>query len=137
MDGRFSGTNIMNEAMLDRFPVTMEQPYPTRATEKKIVLKNMDNFGARDEEFADLLVQWSEIIRKTYYEGGVDEIITTRRLNNIAQAFSIFGDRMKALEMSIARFDDDTKESFLSLYTKIDVDATPTAADSGDNTCPF
>jgi len=137
MDGRFSGTNIMNEAMLDRFPVTMEQPYPTRATEKKIVLKNMDNFGARDDEFADLLVQWSEIIRKTFYEGGVDEIITTRRLNNIAQAFSIFGDRMKSIEMSIARFDDDTKESFLSLYTKIDADATPTASTDGDNTCPF
>jgi len=116
----------------------MEQPYPTRATEKKIVLKNMDNFGARDEEFADLLVQWSEIIRKTYYEGGVDEIITTRRLNNIAQAFSIFGDRMKSIEMSIARFDDDTKESFLSLYTKIDADAvTDTVSDTGDNSCPF
>ncbi len=138
MDGRFSGTNIMNEAMLDRFPVTMEQPYPTRATEKKIVLKNMDNFGARDDEFADLLVQWSEIIRKTYYDGGVDEIITTRRLNNIAQAFAIFGDRLKALQMSIARFDDDTKESFLSLYTKIDADAVQdTVSEASDNSCPF
>ena len=131
----------MNEAMLDRFPVTMEQPYPTKATEKKIVLKNMDAFGNRDDEFADMLVRWSEIIRKTYYEGGIDEIITTRRLNNIAQAFAIFkGDRMKAIEMSIARFDDATKESFLSLYTKIDADAIvedTVSATAGDNDCPF
>ena len=94
--------------------------------------------GKGDMDGRFLLVQWSEIIRKTYYEGGVDEIITTRRLNNIAQAFAIFGDRMKSIEMSIARFDDDTKESFLSLYTKIDADAvTDTVSDTGDNSCPF
>ena len=146
MDGRFAGTGIMNEAMLDRFPVCVEQEYPTKATEKKIVLKNMDEFGARDDVFADLLVRWSEIIRKTFYEGAIDEIITTRRLNNIAQAFSIFGDRMKSIEMNIARFDDDTKEAFRNLYTKIDADAVSdddaTVAPSGagvtaDNKCPF
>ena len=144
MDGRFAGTGIMNEAMLDRFPVCVEQEYPTKATEKKIVLKNMDEFGARDEQFADLLVRWSEIIRKTFYEGAIDEIITTRRLNNIAQAFAIFGDRMKSIEMNIARFDDDTKEAFRNLYTKIDVDAVSddesTVDSSGaapDNKCPF
>jgi MoxR-like ATPase len=144
MDGRFAGTGIMNEAMLDRFPVCVEQEYPTKATEKKIVLKNMDEFGARDEQFADLLVRWSEIIRKTFYEGAIDEIITTRRLNNIAQAFSIFGDRMKSIEMNIARFDDDTKEAFRNLYTKIDVDAvsddddtTVVSGDPASNKCPF
>jgi MoxR-like ATPase len=144
MDGRFAGTGIMNEAMLDRFPVCVEQEYPTKATEKKIVLKNMDEFGARDDVFADLLVRWSEIIRKTFYEGAIDEIITTRRLNNIAQAFSIFGDRMKSIEMNIARFDDDTKEAFRNLYTKIDVDAvsddddtTVVSGDPASNKCPF
>jgi MoxR-like ATPase len=143
MDGRFAGTGIMNEAMLDRFPVCIEQEYPTKATEKKIVLKNMDEFGARDDDFADLLVRWSEIIRKTFYEGAIDEIITTRRLNNIAQAFSIFGDRMKSIEMNIARFDDDTKEAFRNLYTKIDVDAVSdddaavASSDTASNKCPF
>jgi MoxR-like ATPase len=144
MDGRFAGTGIMNEAMLDRFPVCVEQEYPTKATEKKIVLKNMDEFGARDDVFADLLVRWSEIIRKTFYEGAIDEIITTRRLNNIAQAFAIFGDRMKSIELNIARFDDDTKEAFRNLYTKIDVDAisddddtTVVSGDPASNKCPF
>lgn len=146
MDGRFAGTGIMNEAMLDRFPVCVEQEYPTKATEKKIVLKNMDEFGARDEDFADMLVRWGEIIRKTFYEGAIDEIITTRRLICIAQAFAIFGDRMKSIELNIARFDDDTKEAFRNLYTKIDADAVSdddaTVASSGagataDNKCPF
>ncbi len=142
-DGRFAGTNILNEAFLDRFEATLEQDYPSRSVEKKIILKNMDTFGRRDEDFADNLVKWAEIIRKTFAEGGVDEIISTRRLKGICQSFAIFGDKMKSIDMAISRFDDDTKESFLNLYTKVDGDVgnAPAAAsdeDAGnDNSCPF
>ena len=118
-DGRFVGTGIMNEAMLDRFPVTLEQPYPTRATERKILAKA----GCDDASFADHLTQWSEIIRKSFYEGAVDEIISTRRLVDIVSAWKIFGEKEKALAMCLARFDDDTKEAFLSLYGKVDAEA--------------
>ena len=118
-DGRFVGTGIMNEAMLDRFPVTLEQPYPTRGTERKILAKA----GCDDADFADHLTQWSEIIRKSFYEGAVDEIISTRRLVDIVSAWKIFGEKEKALAMCLARFDDDTKEAFLSLYGKVDADA--------------
>ena len=142
-DGRFAGTNILNEAFLDRFEATLEQDYPSRSVEKKIILKNMDTFGRRDEDFADNLVKWAEIIRKTFAEGGVDEIISTRRLKGICQSFAIFGDKMKSIDMAISRFDDDTKESFLNLYTKVDGDvgnapAATSDEDAGnDNSCPF
>ena len=119
-DGRFIGTNILNEAFLERFAITIEQPYPTAAIEKKIVLGSMKKYGSVDEEFASNLVTWSEVIRKTFYDGGVDEVISTRRLDHISKAFAIFGDKMKSLELCVARFDEDTKESFLDLYTKID-----------------
>jgi len=119
-DGRFIGTNVLNEAFLERFAITIEQPYPTAAIEKKIVMGSMTKYGAVDEEFANNLVTWAEVIRKTFYDGGVDEIISTRRLDHISKAFAIFGDKMKSLELCVARFDDDTKESFLDLYTKID-----------------
>ena len=119
-DGRFIGTNILNEAFLERFAVTLEQPYPTSAIEKKIVLGSMKKYNATDTEFADKLVMWAEVIRKTFYDGGVDEVISTRRLDHIVKAFAIFGDRMTAIEMCVNRFDDDTKASFLDLYTKID-----------------
>ena len=143
-DGRFVGTNVLNEAFLDRFEATLEQDYPSRSVEKKIILKNMDAFGARDEVFADNLTKWAEIIRKTFAEGGVDEIISTRRLKGICQSFAIFNDRMKSIDMAISRFDDDTKESFLNLYTKVDgevevasdVSSESTVVD-GDNECPF
>ena len=139
-DGRFVGTGIMNEAMLDRFPVTMEQPYPTKATEKKILVKA----GCDDKDFADHLTKWSEIIRKSFYEGAVDEIVSTRRLVDIVNAWTIFGDKTKAIAMCLARFDDDTKEAFLSLYGKVDADADMGTEDvasgvttSNDTECPF
>ena len=119
-DGRFIGTNILNEAFLERFAVTMEQPYASAAVEKKIVLGSMKKYGAVDEEFATNLVTWAEVIRKTFYDGGVDEVISTRRLDHIVKAFAIFGDKMQSIELCVARFDEDTKASFLDLYTKID-----------------
>ena len=119
-DGRFIGTNILNEAFLERFAITIEQPYPAAATEKKIVLGSMKKYNAVDKDFADNLVTWAEVIRKTFYDGGVDEIISTRRLDHIVKAFAIFGDKLQSIELCIARFDDDTKTSFMDLYTKID-----------------
>ena len=119
-DGRFIGTNILNEAFLERFAITIEQPYPATSTEKKIVMGSMKKYGAVDKEFADNLVTWAEVIRKTFYDGGVDEVISTRRLDHIVKAFTIFGDKMQSIEMCVARFDEDTKESFMDLYTKID-----------------
>jgi len=116
-DGRFIGTGILNEAFLDRFPMTMEQPYATKSTEKKI----LDKAGCQ-AEFADHLTKWAEIIRKSFYEGAVDEIISTRRLVDIVRAFDIFGTKDKAIALCLARFDDDTKEAFVSLYSKVDAD---------------
>jgi len=100
--------------------VTIEQPYASNSVEKKIVLGSMKKYGSVDEKFATNLVQWSEVIRKTFFEGGVDEIISTRRLDHIVKAFAIFSDKKKAVELCVARFDDDTKDSFLNLYSKID-----------------
>jgi len=119
-DGRFIGTNILNEAFLERFAITIEQPYPTATIEKKIVVGSMMKYGEVDDAFADNLVMWAEVIRKTFYDGGVDEIISTRRLDHIVKAYAIFSDKMKSIEMCVARFDEDTKDSFLDLYTKID-----------------
>ena len=124
-DGRFIGTNILNEAFLERFAITIEQPYAAAAVEKKIVLGSMKKYGTVDEDFATNLVTWSEVIRKTFYDGGVDELISTRRLDHIVKAFAIFGDKMKSIQMCVARFDDDTKESFMDLYTKIDAGVNP------------
>ena len=119
-DGRFIGTNILNEAFLERFAITIEQPYPSSAVEKKIVVGAMNKYGSVYEEFASNLVTWSEVIRKTFFDGGVDEVISTRRLDHIVKAFAIFGDKMKSIELCVARFDEDTKASFMDLYTKID-----------------
>ena len=119
-DGRFIGTNILNEAFLERFPITMEQEYPSISVEKRIVTKLMTSLGCLDEEYAGKLVDWADLIRKTFYDGGVDEIIATRRLVHIVHAFSIFKDRMKAIAMCVARFDDQTKETFMDLYSKLD-----------------
>jgi len=114
-DGRFVGTNILNEAFLERFPVTFEQDYPSANIETKILL----NAGC-EQEFADNLIKWAGIIRKTFFDGGVDEVITTRRLVHIVQAYDIFGNRLDAITKCVNRFDDDTKQSFLDLYTKVD-----------------
>ena len=122
-DGKFIGTNILNEAFLERFPITIEQAYPSNKIEEKILLNVMSDkklTSVVDNEFATSLVTWADIIRKTYYEGGVDELISTRRLVHIVEAFSIFKSKMKAIEMCTNRFDLDTKTSFLDLYTKID-----------------
>ena len=119
-DGRFIGTNILNEAFLERFAITLEQPYATATTEKKIVMGSMEKYKKVDEEFATNLITWADVIRKTFYDGGVDEVISTRRLDHIVKAFAIFGDKMKSIELCVARFDDDTKASFMDLYTKID-----------------
>ena len=114
-DGRFVGTNVLNEAFLERFPITFEQDYPSPTIEQKILV----NVGC-ELTFAENLVKWAGVIRKTFFDGGVDEVITTRRLVHIAQAYSIFGDRLVAITNCVNRFDDDTKQSFLDLYTKVD-----------------
>ena len=124
-DGRFIGTNILNEAFLERFAITIEQPYPANSVEKKIVMGSMTKYGAVDEDFATNLVTWSEVIRKTFFDGGVDELISTRRLDHIAKSFSIFKDKQKSIELCVARFDEDTKVSFLDLYSKIDAGVNP------------
>jgi MoxR-like ATPase len=130
--GRFIGTNVLNEAFLERFPITFEQPYPSMAVERKIVSKELVLLDSEDAEFADRLVAWADTIRKTFYDGGVDEIIATRRLMHIVKAYSIFNDRLKAVELCVARFDDETKESFLDLYKKLDADASKSSADSDE-----
>ena len=119
-DGKFIGTNVLNEAFLERFPVTFEQKYPATSTEKKILVNTLKSYGKSDVIFVDKLVTWADVIRKTYFDGGVDEIISTRRLVHIAQAYAIFGNKMKSIEMCTNRFDDDTKNSFVELYTKVD-----------------
>ena len=133
-DGRFVFTNILNEAFLERFPITMEVGYPSAQTEKKIVNKVLDSLGVSDSDFSEKLVNWANAIRKTFYDGGIDEVIATRRLVHISNAFAIFRDRMKAIEMCVNRFDEDTKTSFLDLYSKIDagVDLEETSDDESD-----
>ena len=121
-DGRFIGTNVLNEAFLERFPVTFEQEYPTPTIEQKILQKCAESLGVKDADFCKRLVDWGDIIRKTFYDGGVDEIISTRRLVHIIRAYSIFGDKAKAIEVCVNRFDDETKQSFMELYDKVDAD---------------
>lgn len=118
--GRFIAATIIDEAFLERFTVTLEQPYASAATETKIVANHMEKFGVSDDEFVGNLVKWGQAIRKTFEEGGVDDIISTRRLCHIVQTFSIFGERSKAIEMCVNRFDPDTRAAFIDLYGKID-----------------
>ena len=123
-DGKFIGTNVLNEAFLERFPITFEQSYPKPAVEEKILNSTLKASGKSDKDFCKKLVTWADVIRKTYFDGGVDEIISTRRLVHIIQAYAIFGKKMKAVEVCTNRFDDDTKNSFIELYTKVDAGAT-------------
>jgi len=116
-DGRFIGTNVLNEAFLERFPVTFEQSYPVSAVEQKILMALCD-----DTEFCKRLCDWADIIRKTFYDGGIEEIISTRRLVHIVRAYSIFNDKAKAIQVCVNRFDDETKQAFLELYDKVDAD---------------
>jgi MoxR-like ATPase len=122
-DGRYMFTNVLNEAFLERFFNTYEQDWPPVAVERKIIKKELISFGKADDEFAEKLVTWADVIRKTFVEGGVDEVISTRRLVHISKTYGVFGNRMKAIELCLNRFDDDTKTSFLDLYTKVDAGA--------------
>ena len=132
-DGRFIGTNVLNEAFLERFPVTFEQSYPTPATEQKILEGVANDLNVVAPKFCKHLVDWADIIRKTFYDGGIEEIISTRRLVHIINAYSIFADKSKAIELCINRFDEETKASFIELYDKVDVDfEMPTNAVSID-----
>ena len=121
-DGRFIGTNVLNEAFLERFPVTFEQDYPSPNIEKKILGGVASNLGVTDTDFIARLVDWGDIIRKTFYDGGIEEIISTRRLVHIVRAYSIFNDKMKSIQVCVNRFDDETKQSFIELYDKVDAD---------------
>jgi len=121
-DGRFIGTNVLNEAFLERFPVTFEQSYPVPATEQKILEGVALDLGVEDRDFCKRLVDWADIIRKTFYDGGIEEIISTRRLVHIIRAYSIFNDKAKAIQVCTNRFDDETKQCFLELYDKVDAD---------------
>jgi MoxR-like ATPase len=121
-DGRFIGTNVLNEAFLERFPVTYEQDYPSPKIEQRILGGIAANLGITDTDFIKRLVDWGDIIRKTFYDGGIEEIISTRRLVHIVRAFSIFKDKAKSIQVCINRFDDETKQAFLELYDKVDAD---------------
>jgi MoxR-like ATPase len=133
-DGRYIGTNVLNEAFLERFAVTFEQEYPSAKVEVKIIKNLMESFSCLDEEFAETLVKWAEAIRRTFEDGGVDETITTRRMIHIVRAFAIFKDRKKAVELCCNRFDNATKVAFQDLFEKVsnpepEVVATPVATD--------
>ena len=121
-DGRFIGTNVLNEAFLERFPVTFEQNYPAPSVENRILGKVASNLKVSDTDFCKRLVDWADIIRKTFYDGGIEEIISTRRLVHILRAYSIFNNKAKAIQVCVNRFDDETKQSFLELYDKVDAD---------------
>jgi len=124
-DGRYSAANIIDEAFIERFVATIDQPYPGNTIEHKIIAKHMEAFDVDDSEFCDKLIAWSQVIRKTYESDGVDEVVSTRRLCHIVKAHSIFNDRMKSIMMCISRFDDETRSAFIDLYTKIDAEPKP------------
>ena len=130
-DGRFIGTNVLNEAFLERFALTFEQEYPTPAIEQKILKRVADSLAVNDDKFCENLANWADIIRRTFKDGGIDEVISTRRLVHIMRAFAIWGDRMKAIKVCVNRFDDETKQSFIELYDKIDADVST----EEDNAC--
>ena len=122
-DGRFIGTNVLNEAFLERFALTFEQEYPTPKTEQRILEGISLDLGLTDREFCEKLSTWADVIRKTFADGGIDEVISTRRLVHIIRAYAIFNKRMKSIEVCVNRFDDETKQSFIELYDKIDENA--------------
>lgn len=120
-DGRFIAAQILDEAFLERFAITVEQEFPGVKVEKEIIQNKMRELKVQDDEFCDLLVTWADIIRKTFHEGGIDEIISTRRLLHIVKAYSMFRkNRVKAIELCINRFDEETKSAFMDLYNKVD-----------------
>ena len=121
-DGRFIGTNVLNEAFLERFALTFEQEYPSVTVETSILKKASASLNVQDEKFCENLANWADIIRKTFRDGGIDEVISTRRLVHIVRAYAIWQDRIKAIKVCVNRFDDETKQSFIELYDKIDAD---------------
>ena len=131
-DGRFTAASIIDEAFLERFTVAIDQKFPSPSIETKILNNHMDKFGANDTDFVEKLVTWADIIRKTFYDEGVDEVISTRRLCHIAQTYSIFGNRSKSIDLCIARFDEDTKEAFLDLYSKVDAGVEFTSEENNE-----
>lgn len=133
-DGKFMSAQILDDAFLERFAITVEQEYPAAKIEKQIILNKMEKVGKVDDEFAEKLVTWADIIRKTFYDGGVEELISTRRLEHIVNAFAMFGTRNKAIELCVNRFDTDTKSAFLDLYKKVDAG---TATDEQVNDDPY
>jgi len=132
-DGRFIGTNVLNEAFLERFPVTFEQDYPAPSVENKILSAVASKLGVTDANFLARLVDWGDIIRKTFYDGGIEDIISTRRLVHIIRAYSIFGDKAKAIGVCVNRFDEETKQSFLELYDKVDADFNLNTGDDNES----
>ena len=133
-DGRFIGTNVLNEAFLERFALTFEQEYPTPAVETKILLRIAASVGKHDEEFCTNLANWADIIRRTFKDGGIDEVISTRRLVHVMRAYAIWNDRMKAIKVCVNRFDEETKQSFIELYDKIDANVNTNGEESDDQT---
>ena len=133
-DGRFIGTNVLNEAFLERFALTFEQEYPTPATETKILLRIAATVGKHDEEFCKNLANWADIIRRTFKDGGIDEVISTRRLVHIMRAYAIWNNRMKAIKVCVNRFDEETKQSFIELYDKIDAGVDLNEEENNDET---
>ena len=131
-DGRFIGTNVLNEAFLERFALTFEQEYPTPKTEQKILEKVASTVGKKDKEFCENLANWADIIRRTFKDGGIDEVISTRRLVHIMRAYAIWNDRMKSIKVCVNRFDDETKQSFIELYDKIDAGVDLDKEESAD-----
>jgi MoxR-like ATPase len=139
-DGKFMGAQILDEAFLERFAITVEQEYPSAIQEKKIIVNKMTVANCVDEDFADKLVTWADVIRKTFYEGGIDELVSTRRLEHIVKAFAMFNDRLKAIQLCVNRFDTDTKTAFIDLYSKVDAgvdltmdDPQESSDDEGDD----
>jgi len=131
-DGRYSAAQIIDDAFIERFVASIDQPYPDFNVEKKIITKVMESLEIKDDEFVEKLVGWSSIIRKTYDADGVDEVVSTRRLCHIVKAYGIFGDRLTAIKMCITRFEDETREAFLDLYTKLDGEVSNDLSDSSD-----
>lgn len=129
-DGKFMSAQILDDAFLERFAITVEQEYPAAKIEKQIILNKMEKVNKVDDEFAEKLVTWADIIRKTFYDGGVEELISTRRLEHIVNAYAMFGSRAKAIELCVNRFDSDTKSAFLDLYKKVDAGASPNETDN-------
>lgn len=139
-DGRYVAAQIIDEAFIERFVASIDQPYPEYNTELKIVKKHMESYGVQNDDFCEKLVTWSNVIRKTFESDGVDEVISTRRLCHITKSFAIFNDRMTAIRMCVARFEPHTRDAFIDLYTKIDSnsqEAPAAAAAVTDIEVPF